>query len=171
MSRDNRDWILLRGGTPEAIRKAVTRHAGLFAHKVPSKHRVLVYRLDGDEHAVRFDPSLPPYAFANLINWLDDPRMSKGAGAVGWFASPGTGVRYSLAPKRAGKGGDTLVGVSDAGDQIEVFLPSGRLRRTRHDAAPAVEPEVSFAELSPVAEFEIEVDADRSFGNPDFVTG
>lgn len=168
----SRDWILVRGGTPEAIRRAVTRYAGLFAHKVPSVHRVVVYRLDGDRHPVRFDPPLPPYAFTNLINWLDDPHMSKGAGgAVGWFTSPGTGVRYFLAPKRPNTGGDTLVGVSDAGEEVEVFLPDCGLRPARNNITPMTEPAVLFPELSPVAEFEVEVDSHRSFGNPDFVTG
>lgn len=171
MSRQTRDWIFVRGGTPEGIQKAVVAHTGIAARKVSSVHRVTVHRFVGDGHAVRFDPPLPPYAFANLIGWLDDPRRNAGAaGAVGWFTSPGTGVRYYLAPKRAGRGGDTLVGASEAGEGVEVFLPTCRLRRSRNDAPPPPEPEPT-AGSDPVAEFEIEVDADRSFGNPDFVPG
>lgn len=170
MIKENRDWILVRGGTPKAIQKAVVEHAGVCRHEVPSTHRAAVYAIDGGDHAVRFDPPLPPYAFVNLIGWLDDPKMNKKAtGAVGWFASPKTGVRYCLAQKPGGTGGDTLVGVSEAGESVEVYLPSCKLRRSRSEVAPVPEPAVSFTELTPAAEFEIEVDADRSFGNPDFV--
>ena len=66
-------------------------------------------------------------------------------------------------------GGDTLVGLGDYGASVEVFLPDCSLRRVRAKVTAAPEPAVAFAALAPVEEFEVEVESDRSFGNPDFV--
>ena len=166
----SRDWILVRGGTAEAIRTAVVKHSKVAAPVAPGEFRVQVYRLDDGTHALRADPPLPPYSFANLINWLDDPDETGGAAsAVGWLTSPGSGTRYYLASKVANVGGDTLVGLGDDGQQIEVFLPDCSLSPARTRLAAADEPPIEFSQLRPAAEFVITADADRGFGNPDFV--
>ena len=170
MHRESPSWILIEGSSPAAIQKAVVKHAGLARHIVPTSHRVLVFALDGERHGICFDPPIPPYEFTNLIGWLDDPRMTAGVvRAVGWLTSPGTGIRYYLASKRTNKGGDTLVGVSAEGDPVQVFLPDCALRPTRERVAPLPEPALSLTEMQLIVEFEITVDSNRSFGNPDFV--
>lgn len=165
----NRDWILVRGGTAEAIRAAVVGHSKVAAPVAPAEFRVQVYRLGGGDHAVRADPPLPPYTFANLINWLDDPAETGAASAVGWLTSPGSGTRYSLAPKVANAGGDTLVGLGDDGERVEVFLPDCSLTAAHNRFTPADEPAIDFSQLQPAEEFVVIADADRDFGNPDFV--
>lgn len=166
----NRDWILVRGGTAGAIRAAVVRHSQVAAPVAPAEFRVQVYRLGGGGHAVRADPPLPPYTFANLVNWLDDPDETAGAAsAVGWITSPGSGTRYFLAPRIANAGGDTLVGIGDDGERVEVFLPDCSLTAVRNRFPSADEPAIDFSQLQPAEEFVVVADADRDFGNPDFV--
>jgi hypothetical protein len=172
MCPENPSWILVEGSSAGAIQKAVTEHAGLTKHVVPSTHRVLVYRLDGKGYGVLFEPPIPPYAFTNLIGWLDDPRMTPGAvRAVGWLIAPGDGTRYFLTSQRANAGGDTLVGVSDEGIGVSVFLPDCRVSHGSGRISPTPEPTLPLQGVPPVALFEITVDSDRSFGNPEFAAG
>jgi hypothetical protein len=172
MSPENPSWILLEGSSAAAIEAAVTKHAGLTRPEIPSTHRVLVYPLEGKSYGVFFEPPIPPYAFTNLIGWLDDPRMTPGVvRAVGWLIAPGDGTRYFLTPQRANAGGDTLVGVSEEGVEVSVFLPDCRVRRSSRRLAPGPEPRLPLQGVEPAAVFEITVDADRSFGNPDFAVG
>jgi hypothetical protein len=162
-------WILVRGSTAPAIQKAVIEHSGLARHVLPTAHRVSVFQIDGDRYGVLFDPPIPPYAFTNLIGWLDDAKMTSGAvGAVGWLTAPGTRIRYFLAPEKANSGGDTLVGVGTDGTCVSVFLPDCGVSRTTKRTATVPEPDLPLQRMQPVAEFEITVDSDKSFGNPEF---
>jgi hypothetical protein len=106
MRLKNPCWILIEGSSAAAIQKAITKYSGLAKPVLPTVHRVSVFPLDGTRHGVFFEPPVPPYAFTNLIGWLDDPRMTAGAAsAVGWLTAPGNGTRYFLAPQRANAGG------------------------------------------------------------------
>jgi hypothetical protein len=168
MRQENDDWILVYGSDPEAIRKAITKHSGLARHVQPSTHRVSIFRVDAGRFGIRFDPKLPPYAFTNLIGWLDDPRMTSGSSrAVGWFRSPGTSVRYYLAPRAGKTGGDTLLGLGDDGSAVAVYLPDCGLSRSSVSVEPLPEPRRE--PVTPLLEFQIEADDDQSFGNPNFV--
>src|SRR4051794_39057101 len=117
MRPGNPSWILVEGSSPEDIRRAVTEHSGVARPVQPSTHQVSVFQVEAGRYAVTFAPPVPPYAFANLIGWLDDPRMTPGSRrAVGWLTAPGSGARYFLAPRRPNAGGDTLAGVGADGD-------------------------------------------------------
>ena len=164
MSADTSSWILVEGGSPDEVQKAVIGHSELTSPEVPTEHRCRVFRLDAARLAVTFDPPAPPYAFTNLINWLDDPRMNKGAKrAVGWLVSPGDGTRYYLAPKGANRGGDTLVGATDDARPVSVFLPSCRLSVGKGKVETEAEPELPGD--GPVAQFDVTFDSNPNFGN------
>ena len=79
MCSDNPSWILVEGSDPATIQRAVIAHSRIAAHERPQTHRVAVFELGADRYAVTFNPPAPPYAFADLIGWLDDPRMCRGA--------------------------------------------------------------------------------------------
>lgn len=164
----NPDWILVKGSNPEAIRAAVIAHSEVARHELPARFRVSVYALGDDRHAVAFDSPIPPYDLTNLINWLDDAKMCAGSGgAVGWLMSPASGVRYFLAPK-PGKAGDTLLGIGTDGKRVEVFLPDCSVSFARHKLTPTPEPAVALTELTPAVVFEVSLDANPDFGNPEF---
>jgi hypothetical protein len=168
MHPENGDWILVQGSDPKTLRGAIVEHSELAGHEEPITLRVSVFRVDAEWYGVRFDPKAPPYAFTNLIGWLDDPRMTPGAvRAAGWYTSPGSGVRYALAPSRPNAGGDSLVGRADDGALVGVYLPECRLYRLR--VGPELPAEPPLGQADPLVQFDIEADADLSFGNPLFV--
>lgn len=170
MHPENGDWILVYGSKPEAIRKAVEGNSSVSACEVPSSHRVSIFGLDSDRFGVRFYPKILPYDFVNLIAWLNDPELTPGSTRVlGWLTSPASGVRYYLTPKRPNEGCDTLLGVRSDGVPVSVSCSGCRLSRTPGGIDPIPEPPESSA--VPLTEFEITADADRSYGNPDFVEG
>jgi hypothetical protein len=167
MRSENPSWILVEGSNPETIRQAVIEYSGLLKHVKPSRHCVAIMQLSAGRYGVTFDPPAPPYAFTNLIGWLGYPKMTRGVRlAVGWLVAPGSGVRYFLA-QRGNAGGDTLVGVGADGVRVSVFRPSCEVSRSTEVVRDIPEPELAGAE--PVASFEITVDGDASFGNPQFV--
>lgn len=170
MRSENPSWILVLGSRPEVIQQAVIEHSRIAKHEQPQHHRVLISALDAGRFAVTFDPPAPPYAFANLIGWLDDPRMCHGTRqAVGWLVAPGDGIRYFLSPQRANAGGDTLIGLADDGARVSVFLPDCSVTRSTARIEAMSEPELSGADTGPVLAFDVTLDADTSFGNPKFV--
>jgi hypothetical protein len=169
---DNLSWILVEGSDATTIQCAVVKHSGIAAHEQPQAHRVSIFELGADRFAVTFDPPAPPYAFANLIGWLDDPHMCRGARrAVGWLVAPGDGTRYFLTPQQANAGGDTLVGVTPSGARVSVFLPDCSIRRSAAKVETVAEPELPAAGAEPVVTFEATLDGDASFGNPQFMVG
>ncbi|MDY3560325.1 hypothetical protein R5W23_001557 [Gemmata sp. JC673] len=170
MRPENPCWVLVEGSTPADIQSAVVAHAGVAKPVQPDRHRVTIHRLDADRFGVTFDPPAPPYALTNLIGWLDDPRMTRGSRrAVGWLISPGSSVRYFLAPRQAHAGNDTLIGVGSDGRRVSVFLPSCRLDLSGERIAAIPEPDLSARGVEPVASFEVTLDGNASFGNPWFV--
>jgi hypothetical protein len=143
MRTDNPSWILVEGSNAATIKRAVVEYAGIAKHVQPQAHRVLVLALGGGQFAVTFDPPAPPYAFANLVGWLDDSRMCRGSRrAVGWLVAPGDGRRYFLAPQRTNAGGDTLDGVADDGRGVLVYLPDCSVSRSPATVEVVAEPEL-----------------------------
>jgi hypothetical protein len=168
----NLSWILVEGSDAATIQRAIAEHANIAAHVQPQPHQVAVFALGAGRFAVSFTPPAPPYAFTNLIGWLDDPRMCRGSRrAVGWLVAPSGGTRYFLAPQRANAGGDTLVGVSDSGRQVSVFLPDCSVTRSTARVDVVTEPEFPSEDAELVLTFEVTLDGDTSFGNPQFAVG
>ena len=172
MRDEKPSWVLVEGSSPEAIQEAVIKHAAITRPVQPSRYSVSIIQIDATRYGVTFSPAIPPYAFTNLIGWLDDPRMTRGARrAVGWLVAPGSGRRYFLAPQRANAGGGTLVGVGDDGERVSVYLPDGGVKRTAERLPAVPEPEWPAQGTGAVAAFEVTVDSDGSFGNPQFAIG
>ena len=172
MRPENPSWILVEGSNADTIRRAVIEHSGITRPEESSRHSVKVFQLDASRFGVTFDPPAPPYAFTNLINWLDDPKMNRGARrAVGWLAAPGSGIRYFLTPQQLNTGGDTLVGVGSDGRHVSVFLPDCSVTPGAARVSTVAEPELLALSAEPVVTFEVTLDADISFGNPQFVVG
>src|SRR5262245_37777431 len=165
MRSENPSWILVEGSDAASIQRAVVEHSGIAKHVRPQTHRATIFGLGVDRFAVTFDPPAPPYAFANLIGWLDDPRMCHGSRrAVGWLVAPGDGVRYFLAPERANAGWDTLLGVAVGGERVSVFLPDCSVSHGPAQVEEVAEPELPAADAEPVIAFEVTLDGDTSFG-------
>jgi hypothetical protein len=171
MRTDKPSWILVEGSDAGTIQGAVVKHSEICAHERPQTHRVSIFELAGGRFGVTFAPPAPPYAFANLIGWLDGPQMCAGSRrAVGWLVAPGDGTRYFLTPERANAGGDTLLGIADGGERVSVFLPDCSVSRTTDRVGAEPEPELP-TRAAQVADFEVTLDGDPSFGNPQFEVG
>jgi hypothetical protein len=168
MRPENPSWILVEGSSPDAIRKAVVEHSELTGKVQPSGHQVTILPLGAGRWGITFDPPAPPYAFTNLIGWLDDPEMTQGARrAFGWLVAPSSGIRYFLAPQSPNQGGDTLVGVGADGSRVSVYLPECAVSRCADRLTAITEPALP-ASGAPVVSFEVTLDADTAFGNPQF---
>ncbi len=168
MNQRDTSWILVEGSDANTIQHAVIEHSKIARPELPQTYRVSIHDIGDNRFAVMFDPPSPPYAFANLIGWLHDPRMCRGTKrAVGWLVAPGNGTRYFLMSD--GKvGGDTLVGISGAGRAISVFLPDCSATRTKTKVKEVPEPELPEFDSKTSVNFEVTLDADTAFGNPDF---
>ena len=99
----------------------------------------------------------------------------QGEWAAGWLISPGAQPRYYLAPDPANPTGDTLVGVSSAGTTVSVYLPDCTLERATGSPAAgnlavgSIAAEPAFPAVDqPITSFEVTLDGDTSFGNPQF---
>lgn len=172
MRLQNPSWIRVTGSSAAAIQQAILEYSQSAAHAAPTTVEAKILRLDSNHFAVVFEPSAPPYAFTNLINWLSDPNMTQGAeAAAGWLASPGSGRRYYLAPDEVHAGGDTLLGVDQEGRPVSVYLPDGAATYRAGPVPTEAEPALPTAGYEPDLVFEVALDADRSFGNPEFVVG
>jgi hypothetical protein len=163
----NPDWILVVGAGEDEIEEAVRSHFSLSEPETPVTTTVSLAPLPGGRWALRFEPRLPPYAFTNLVNWLDDGEVLSSDGAVGWLTAT-SGVRYLIQTDLDNPDGDTALALSDRGEPFDVYLPETTLRprsaRVRSVREPLV-PERG----EPKRRFEVVVEADPSFGNPDFV--
>jgi len=167
MRPENPSWILVEGSSPETIQQAVIEHSQVTSPVVPRRHAVRILQLDSGKYGVTFDPPAPPYALTNLIGWLDDPAMNRGARrAASWLVAPGDGTRFFLAPQRQNSGGDTLMGVGSDGRRVVVYLPDCSVTAANQHIAAIPEPELLLA--NPLITFDVTLDADPSFGNPDF---
>lgn len=170
MRVDNPSWILVDGSSPEVIQDAVIEHSNIAKAELPVQHSTMIFRIDSRRFGVSFDPPAPPYAFANLIGWLDDPEMCRGTrGAIGWLVAPGDRTRFFLAPQRGNAGGDTLIGVAIDGRRVSVFLPDCSVSSSTARVEVVSEPVFPGADTKPVVTFEVTLDGNTSFGNPKFV--
>ncbi len=170
MRSEQPSWILVEGSDCDTIRRAVIAHSGISTPEQPSQHHVKVFQVDASRFGVTFDPPAPPYAFANLINWLGDPEMTRGARrAAGWLVAPGDGARFFLVPDRMNAYGDTLVGISSNGRVVSVYLPDCSVTPSDAQVEVVPEPDLSDTGAGPVVAFEVTLDGGTSFGNPQFV--
>jgi hypothetical protein len=169
MIHANASWILVEGSNPTAIQHAILDHSQLEIPVEPQCHRVYIIEIDSTQYAVRFDPALPPIAFTSLIGWLGDSEFTKGVRqASGWLTAQGSGIRYFLLPERSNSAGDTLLGVARDGSSISVYLPDCSVRQCTPRVTFRPEPALPTHDFAPAASFEITVDNDSSFGNPQF---
>jgi hypothetical protein len=156
--------IVLRHPSARSVAEAIVEHSILTQPTVPSTHRCRI-RSAAAGLIITFEPDLDPYSFTNLIAWLSNGASADGC-AVGWFASRTAEERFRLWPDRSNISGDTLLGESDRGRRISVYLPE-TLVQLRSTAEPRhlMEPVVAGAV---VEEFDVVSDSDPEFGNPDF---
>jgi len=163
------DWILVQDGTAERIKEAIFSHAEICGKESPRTHPVRIIPLAAGGHAVEIDGKPHAYEFANLLGWLDQPPDVEGvSGSTGWYTSRSTETRYVLKPDTGNPAGDTLLGVSQAGQSISVYLPELSVSRTSGGVAYLDEPDRVPREGETAMSFEVVLEADESFGNPDF---
>jgi len=163
------DWILVKHGTPELIRAAVLSHADVTVPEKPQAFTARVTPLSSGGHAVEFNDKAPPYAFANLISWLNDPPdIEDVSDAIGWYTSPSTEIRYFLRPDDDNPSGDTLVGASKDSESISVYLPELAVCRRSSQVGYVSDTDLVQQNAAPVLSFDVVLDVDESFGNPKF---
>ena len=147
MCQGNSDWLLVIGSQPKDIQAAVEGHAALFDKEVPVHSKVKLSKLAESWYALQFDP-LPAYDAVNLINWLGDPSVVDGVQTCyGWFTSPGNGQRYLLFPNPELPEGDTLWGLSEAGQGVEIYLLENRMCEISYPVTSLAEPSLSSLQL------------------------
>jgi hypothetical protein len=166
----DRDFILVEGGDKDSLGRAVTENTSLYPAELPSSHLCEIFAVAGGSFVLRFDPALPPYAFTNLLGWVADPANVPGVrGAVGWIRSPSSGQRYVFRPDVDNPAGDTLRGVSAAGEIVSLYLPETTLTVVARSGGVFDPPRLPVLSGAPATVFEVTVDADPSFGNPGLV--
>jgi hypothetical protein len=166
----NPDWILVVGGSEDEIEEAARSYFSLSEPEIPVTTTVSLAPLPGGRWSLRFEPRLPPYAFTNLVNWLDDGEVLSSDGAIGWLTAS-SGVRYVLQTDLDNPDRDTALALSSRGESFEVYLPETTLRRRSARVRSVREPLVPETG-HPSRRFQVVVEADPSFGNPGFaVTG
>jgi hypothetical protein len=110
-----------------------------------------------------------PYAFANLIAWLNEPpAIEHVSDAVGWYSSRSSGVRYFLRPDDINTAGDTLVGVPPSGSAVSVYLPELNVCELTSQVAYVSDTDLVPRDVAAVLVFDVVLDVDESFGNPNF---
>ncbi len=163
------DWIHVKDGLPDQLKVAILAHASVTKPEQPKTFTVRLAPIDSGGHAVVFDAPPPPYAFANLVCWLDNPpRANEVSHATGWFTSPASGVRYSLRLDESNPSGDTLIGTTKSGESISVYLPDLSIRKLSTKFDYIDDAKLVPKKFEPVMSFEVVFDVDESFGNPRF---
>jgi hypothetical protein len=163
MRAENPDWILVESGGAEAIEEEIRSYFSLSEPDLPVTTAVSLTLLPDGRCAIRFEPALPPYAFTNLVNWLDRH------GAVGWFTSRKSRARYLIRTDDENPRRDTALALSDRGKSFEIYLPETSVTPKAHPVTSVREPLLPES-AEPSRRFEVIVEADPSFGNPDFST-
>lgn len=162
------DLIFVENGNVDLIKQAILAHAGIVAPVQPRTFTATITRVSPGGFAITFDRKVPPYDFANLVGWLNEPPgIEQVSHCMGWYRSRSTDEKYCLLPDDLNVRGDTLVGVSENGLTISIYLPDLTIKETHHHIKFREFLGDRIAEMA--VEFEIELDVDESFGNPDFL--
>ncbi len=162
-------WIRVTSGSPEQIKRAIIEHTERTKSVKPQVFRIVILKQPSGFSAVTFPDGITPWDFVNLVGWLNHPPNNTGvSGATGWIASPGTGLRYSLAPESGTRFGDTLIGVSSDGNSVQVYLPDATMCVLSRRVQAIPEPTLSETAAQKAEMFTVTLDVDPSFGNPDF---
>jgi hypothetical protein len=171
MSSKSLCWIFVGKGSPRGICDAITEYSQLSPAKKRTTCDVSVYQSPSGYHAVTFDPTPRAYHFCNLVGWLYAPPETSGVtDSVGWFTSPGTGMRYVLFPEPGNQYGDTLVGLTRDSAAVRVYQPECTLLETSRNVVSPDEPAIDLAALMPVESFTVTFDDEfEDFGNSEFL--
>jgi hypothetical protein len=170
-ARTAHGWICVHNGTPELLQQAIEDYASNLKKLKPKEFRVRVARHPAGFLAVMFPDGVPPYDLVNLIGWLNQPPgMEAVSGAVGWITSPASSKRYSLQPDSGNEFGDTLIGMASDGETVQVYQPDAAMCEVSRRVILLPEPDTSMLSAGSGITFSVALDADASFGNPDFKT-
>lgn len=139
---EGEDWICVRHGDVGTIVKLIGEHATLYGDRGPLRIEVRVAELPGTGFwGVTFSPKLYPYAFCNLITWLDAPPGGEDVrDAIGWYTSPATGRRHVLFPEHSNEMGDTQIGCDAEGNRVRLYLPMLEMSPASRAVVPPKEP-------------------------------
>lgn len=159
--------ILVRNGSLEDIQAAIVDYDSIARELQPHTFRVELHP-QANGVAVILPDGFPAYDLANITGWLNAPPNQQNVyDAVSWIASPGDGTNYYLEPEEENIRGDTLVGASKAGQSIRIYQPECGISNVSHHFSYIEKPEIVVSQ-NPV-KFEVVLDADTSFGNPNFL--
>jgi hypothetical protein len=161
----NPDWVLVGGVSEHALQAAVKEHTSLTGCEQPVGHTVKVYRIDEDQLALIADPVITPYEALNLCVWLAGVGSDvQAAYAVAFLTSPESKLRYAFYPDLDNQQGDTLLGYDSDGNAVSAYAPEATLCTCSKTVLNIQEP--AFPTGGEVRSFEVQLDHDPSFGNP-----
>jgi len=158
MSRTDR--ILLRSDHPEKVRELVIDLSERCTHVRPAKRTARLRREAEGCFSLQFSEPLAAAQFTNLIGHLSD--ASEIEEVTGWFDGADD-IRYQLTPDSKSRSDGVvhfLVGVTDRGSCVDLYLPESFLCEVSTRSAVFEEPDWA-ADAAVIDEWEVEMDGDR----------
>lgn len=161
------DWINVRLGSPSEVQRAVESYSELSEHLECREVMAEITKIQDGTVGVTFSEHIPPYAFLNLMGWLNGPPDVEGVtSATGWYSSPSSGIRYAFWPDESNPQGDTLIGVSSEGERVSVYQPDLSFCRRSQPVDQPSEPTLESTKDSIRMKFLVPVEVMENFGNP-----
>ena len=159
-------YIHVKHGSVEKVKNEIIEHSKIIRHEKPAYVSVSLWENDGEIY-VYYPEGTTTYNFVNSISWLNrSPGKEHTGYAKGWTKSMGNGDSYYFYPDFSNDWGDTLLGIREGKEPVELYLPDARIAPTSKNVVfeplPAVVKELG----KPTCTFRIEVDVDQNFGNP-----
>ena len=167
--RPSAGWIRVQHGNSDSIILAIKNHSGISKKESPQTIRIRVVESPDGFYAISFPDGIPIYDFINLVGWLNQPPdIDTVSSATGWVTPPFSKTRYYLIPETENDWGDTLIGTSSDGKNVQVYLPEATMCEISRKIRTSPEPDLSALPAESGEITTIEVDVNSSFGNPEF---
>jgi len=162
-------YIHVKQGSIEEIKNEIIKHSELTKHELPTKITVHLWNTTEGVY-VYFPNGTTTYNFINLISWLNYPPGKEHIGySKGWVQVNEKRGTYFLLPDEENERGDTLIGTSNKSETIRIYLPEARISLASKKIPYEIPLLVLQESATPDLSFEIYIDINPDFGNPDFI--
>ncbi len=162
--------IFVRNGSLAAVKKAIIEHSALIEEEAKVTVEVGLQKYQSGWVAISLPQGMVVYELINLIGWLNAPPGIDGVSdSIGVISPPNSKICYTLQLDRLNEWGDTLVGFSNSGKSVSVYLPDAGLCETTREPGLILIPNFESDAVVEKCSFTVEVNANSDFGNPEFI--
>ncbi len=161
-------WILVKNGDIADVRAAIIDYDDLTKEIVAGTFAIELHPQTDGQLAVLLPNGFPAYDLVNMTGWLSSPPDQPSVyDAVAWITSPADGTKYYLEPEIENTWGDTLIGASNKGSSIRVYLPETGVSEISTPLTYKKEPIID--RLQDPIKISITLDKSTDFGNQNFI--